>query len=282
LKGTGVSRGAITVVNAIPSGRGAAIGIDLQFRADVELNESDRIMVIEDGEEHEDKFVAICVKKVLYRFDRESGARVWIKSSIPPRKGLKSSSACTNAVILGTADALGERMRSNEVLMLGKDASIEAGVSITGAIDDAAACLMGGLVLTDNLNGLILKKMRVDPDLRVVVYLPDEEVPTSKVDVAALRKIRTVSEEIFQQALKGRYAEAMVRNGLVCSAVLGYDISPALDALEAGAVAAGLSGKGPAVAAMCNPSEVDRVTEVLSKYEGRIISTQVYNADSRA
>ena len=48
----------------------------------------------------------------------------------------------------------------------------------------------------------------------------------------------------------GKIWEALSLNGLIYSSAQGYDTSIAIDALAAGAVAAGLCGKGPAVTAV--------------------------------
>src|SRR3990172_2999425 len=99
LMGFGLSHGAVTVVNAIPAGRGAAIGVNLTFEAEVHLKTGGGVVQIKNGMRRKDNFVALCVKKVFDMLDVRSGAEVKTRSAIPPRKGLKSSSACANAVI---------------------------------------------------------------------------------------------------------------------------------------------------------------------------------------
>jgi shikimate kinase len=67
----------------------------------------------------------------------------------------------------------------------------------------------------------------------------------------------------------------MTLNGLLYSTVLGYDSNIAVDALGAGALAAGLSGKGPAVAAVVPQESVGSVKEAWEKYGGSIIETRI-------
>jgi len=76
-------------------------------------------------------------------------------------------------------------------------------------------------------------------------------------------------------ALSAKYWTAMTLNGFAYSAVLGYDPSIAIDALEAGAVAAGLSGKGPAVAAVVSEERAMRIKGAWKKYDGEIIETTI-------
>jgi len=67
----------------------------------------------------------------------------------------------------------------------------------------------------------------------------------------------------------------MTFNGLIYSTALGYDIKVAVDALAAGAIAAGVSGKGPAVAAVVPEDSIAKVKEAWSAFEGEVIQAQV-------
>jgi shikimate kinase len=67
---------------------------------------------------------------------------------------------------------------------------------------------------------------------------------------------------------------------LYCAA-LGFDSNIALDALDAGALASGLSGTGPSFVAVVNDECQDKVHEALNNYPGRVIATQVDNTGTR-
>ena len=56
---------------------------------------------------------------------------------------------------------------------------------------------------------------------------------------------------------------------------MGFNATIAVDALAAGAVAAGLCGKGPAVTAVVPKDKVDAVKAALQKYEGEIIQASL-------
>ena len=66
-------------------------------------------------------------------------------------------------------------------------------------------------------------------------------------------------------------------NGLIYSATLGFDSAIAIDALEAGAIASGLSGTGSSFVAVVNNDCIDDVEQAWSKYEGKVIKTKVDN-----
>ncbi|MEM3055200.1 MAG: shikimate kinase, partial [Candidatus Bathyarchaeia archaeon] len=68
---------------------------------------------------------------------------------------------------------------------------------------------------------------------------------------------------------------ALTLNGLIYSSALSYNPSIALDALMAGALAAGLCGKGPAVTAVVSNEKVDSVKDVLEAYEGEILQARI-------
>jgi shikimate kinase len=48
-------------------------------------------------------------------------------------------------------------------------------------------------------------------------------------------------------------------------------------AIEHGALAAGISGNGPSVAAIAYEDEVEEIRSALSKFEGRILVSKVNN-----
>ena len=64
-------------------------------------------------------------------------------------------------------------------------------------------------------------------------------------------------------------------NGLVYSAALRIDTKIVIDALQAGAIAAGLSGKGPAVTIVTTRKDLDQVKSALHRHTGEIIQSNL-------
>ena len=60
-----------------------------------------------------------------------------------------------------------------DVLNLSVEASKKSNVTITGAFDDAAASLLGGLVVTDNTNNELLSRNVIDNDLSILIHVPE-------------------------------------------------------------------------------------------------------------
>lgn len=286
LIGRAVAYGAVTVINAISCGLGAALGISLRTEATVKLtDEPGRVEGRILSDPHESTIlIEKVVRGVLKHFNLEDqyGAYVETKSNIPIARGLKSSSAAANAITLATASALGEKIDDLTAVNIGVDASIDAGVTITGAFDDACASYFGKIVITDNLERIVLKIFEPEEDYVVLIHVPPKKVYTAKSDVNRMRVISEEIKALHRMALSGDYWCAMTLNGLAYSAVLGYDVSVAVDALSVGAIAAGLSGKGPAVAAVVPRDRVSSVRSLWRKYEGEIIEASINREKAHA
>jgi shikimate kinase len=176
--------------------------------------------------------------------------------------------------VLATFVALGKKPSATTALNLGVDAAMEAGVTITGAFDDASASFLGGGVVTDNFKRKILKRFKVDPKLMVLIYVPQKKLYTSKIDAKKVKKLANFVNVAHKLALSGDVLSALTMNGLIYSRALGHDPTIAIEALDAGAIAAGLTGKGPAVVAIVEPKNLSVVKKNWSKRAGKIIITK--------
>jgi shikimate kinase len=217
------------------------------------------------------------VSKVLEHFNLKDkfGAKVDTWSNIPIARGLKSSSVAANAITLATVAALNKTLDDMTILNLGVDAAIEAKVTITGAFDDACASYFGGVVVTDNLKRKIVKRFKVDEALTILFYVPAKKVYTSGSDVQRMKTMASLVKTAYKQAVEGNFWSALTLNGLIYSSALGHNPSIAIDALEAGALAAGLSGTGPAVTAIVSEEKIDRVKDAWQMYEGDILQASL-------
>jgi len=279
MRAKAMAYGAITVVNAISIGRGSALGIDLWTHASVDLNDNAGMINVQIKSDPNESSELTCkvVSKVLQRFkvDDRYGAEVEVDSNIPIARGLKSSSAAANAIALATVGALRKKLHDLEIVKLGVKAAIEAGVTITGAFDDACASYFGNLVVTDNRKLKIEKNYDIKKRYKVLVHVPELKSYTINSNVERMKEIAPLIQVAYQQALKGNFWDAMCLNGYAHSTALGYNSSIAMEALSAGAVAAGLSGKGPAVAAIVPSNKVGSVKEAWAKYAGKLILAEI-------
>jgi len=274
LKGKGTAYAAGTVVNAIASMKGCAYALDLKVRVTADPKAEPGIEVVSDVED--DGLIAECVREAEKLVDRDrkpEGWRIEVDSDIPVAVGLASSSAVSNAVVEACLDAMGEEADPLDVVKAGVEASIRAGVTVTGAYDDACASFLGGLVLTLN-DEMTLLDVRKLPYPYAVVLLPGGRVETSSVDKERLSLLAPAVDAAFRAAMAGDYKTAMLINTTAYAPVLGHDLDPVLDALEVGASAAGLSGTGPAIVALCETrSEARSVRDSWSEH-GDVILTR--------
>ncbi len=276
--GKAIAYGAVTIINAISCGLGAALGINLRTEATVELTDEPgqiEVKILSDPAESP-VLAQKAVSYVLKHFGlgNKHGAIVETMSSIPIARGLKSSSAAANAVTLAALSALGKNIDDLSVVKMGVDAAMDAGVTITGAFDDACASYFGGIVVTENSDRTILKRFHVNR-YPLLVHVPAKKAYTAQSAVGRMALIAKEATALHKMALSGEYWPAMTLNGLLYSAVLGFDTEIAVDALAAGALAAGLSGKGPAVAAVVPEGKVDAVKNAWEGYGGEIIETRI-------
>jgi len=273
--------GAVTIVNAIATGKGAAFGIDLWTKARVKLTDDGAIETrILDDEEESTLLAERCVRAVFGYFGTSKlGAKVETNSNIPIARGLKSSSVAGNAIVLATLAALHKRLKPDDILDLVVNASLQAKVSVTGAFDDAAASLYGNVVVTDNTTRTVLRTFPVE-DYTVLLLVPPEKAYTADAD---LRQIKTVAKQVeiaHEQALAGKYWNAMTLNGLIYSHVLKLPADVIVESLAAGALAAGISGKGPSYAFVVEEQFKDPVLDVLKRREGGVIVSRTRNQPS--
>ncbi len=274
-----VSYGAVTIVNAMATGKGAALGIKLWTKAKVTLTSHGGLISGRNLSDPDEKggLAEATAKQVFRRFgyNKRLGAIIETQSNIPIAVGLKSSSAASNAVALACAKALGRKTSAIEVIKLGVEASLRAGVTLTGAFDDACACYLGGIVITDNLKRRILKRFKPQDRFRVLVHVPNQKRYTHDIDPAPLKEIRPLIRAAHREALRGNYWNSLTLNGLAYSSAFGYNTTSTLGALKAGAVAAGLTGKGPAVVAVVRDSDRESVRAVWRRLGGRVIETSI-------
>ncbi len=281
MKGRATAHGAVSIVNAISTWNGAALGVTLKTEAEVRLEHTrGKEHLLFEGDAAKDSILAeMTVKEVLGRYGEEPfEVTVKTKSQIPAGKGLKSSSTASNAVVLATLTALGKKVDDLSVVNLGVDASLKAGVTITGAFDDACASYFGGFVVTDNAERRLLRKEVAPIDVVILVYIPEEHTYTKDFDKNKITPFKTEVSKAFNLALEGKYWDAMTLNGRIHSTALSLTLKPAESALEAGALSAGLSGTGPAVAAVCRQETVDAVKVGWRDLPGTVIETFVNNS----
>jgi shikimate kinase len=283
MKKTVRSPGSATIINAIATGFGSAFGIGLDIECEARPI-SDSIECANDVGA-DTTLMELCVQKVFSYYGIDSndfGISLKTKSTLPMASGLSSSSASSNAIVKVTSQIIAEEfdlkpLDDLEVVNMAIDASLEAGVTITGSFDDATASYFGGVVVTDNRNRRFIIKEKMD-DYRILIYMPNFHAKSGDSNVERMKVMAPLVETAYGFASKKDYFKAINLNGLIYSSALGFNTSIAIDALQSGALASGLSGTGSAFFAIVDDESVDDVYGSWEKYEGETIKTKTDNA----
>ncbi|MEM3906558.1 MAG: shikimate kinase [Nitrososphaerota archaeon] len=270
--------GAVTIINAISIWRGAAIGVDFETDAEVELTDDGKVTLVNKEEIGDDLLAKAIVDVLVERLNLESfGCRIMTRSNIPIAVGLKSSSSAAVAITLAILDALDVKLSVREFLTIVAEASRRSGTSITGAIDDASSCALGGIVITNNKKDVLIRRIDAPTYLRAVILVPPEKQFTKDFRSNLLEPIKGLVEEAFRLAVEGNYFRAMTINGLIHASALSLPTEIIIDALRAGALACSVSGTGPSFASLTTDNKLEEVCRAMSRYEGKIIVKSVNN-----
>jgi shikimate kinase len=271
-KVTSVVHGAISIVNAVATGFGSAMGISLEVKVEIVSKKGSGI-IFQKGRG------SPMVKKIIHdmlplKYLNNNQLLININSEIPSGMGLKSSSAVSNAVALACNSLVHKDVNDEFVLNSAIDASLYAKTTITGAFDDSTACYYGGFVTTDNYKRKIMKREPTPTDIYTVIFLPNNK---KRGDTSRLRLLSNIYLEAFQLANSGQYWKAMTLNGVLTSSLLSNSYTITRLCLDNGALAASISGNGPAVAAVACEGDIQKINSVLSNLDGRVIVSKTNN-----
>ncbi|RKD97422.1 shikimate kinase [Halopiger aswanensis] len=283
MDGRAVAPAAGTVLNALATGVGSAFAIDLETTATVELTDDGTFVGEVDGQPDADTtLVERCAAFAIDEYaaqagldPEEVGARIRTESEVPMASGLKSSSAAANATVLATLDALeiADAVERIEACRLGVRAARDAGVTVTGAFDDASASMLGGVTVTDNAGDELLARDEVE--WSALVYTPPERAYSADTDVSACERVAPMAKLVEELALEGRYGEAMTVNGFAFCGALEFSTGPMIDALP-DVTGVSLSGTGPSYVAVGDEATLEAVRERWAERDGttRLLQTR--------
>ena len=273
-KARAIVHGAVSIVNAIATGMGSALGISLKVTAEAQIQTGHGIKFT--AGRNGDRLIKNIIQKTIPKEIIDGNMiSINVDSQIPFGYGLKSSSAVSNAVALACSRIAKEaEIDDYGILDVSTGSSLEAKVSMTGAYDDATACYFGGFTVTDNYSRRLIRKEKAPEHLYAIIMLPTD---SSRGDIHKLKNFSDLFIDAFELAESGQYWKAMKLNGVLASAALSSSYAPVLDAIEHGALSASISGNGPSIAAVGYEDTVEQIVEALSEFDGRIIVSRVNN-----
>lgn len=272
---TASMHGAVSIVNAIATGRGATLGISLGIEATIETESGKGIHFDNKESNLSARLIRTVVETSVPRQELEQNKlRISVKTEIPSGYGLKSSSAISSVISLACAKLFKPKATDLEILKDGVLASIQSKVSITGAFDDACACFFGGFVVTDNTNIRIVKSEKAPEELSAVIFIPKSR---RRGNIKKLKTLQNVFAQAWELANKSDYWNAMILNGLATSAILDSDPKILTDLIEVGALGASISGNGPSIAAVSRNDKISSLKKVFSSLEGTTLVSPINN-----
>ena len=267
--------GAISIVNAIATGKGAALGISKKINVEMETSHGKGVVIKIKNKSMSSRLINKVVKKIVSENElSKTKLKISLDSEIPTGYGLKSSSAISTAVAMVCAKLFKPSMSDFEILNAGVIASIETKVSLTGAYDDACACYYGGFVVTDNHNKKIIHSEKCLNHVAAVIFVPKSR---KRGNIRKLKTSSDVFEQAWNLAKKSDYWNAMILNGLATSPILSSEPKIIPKLIENGALGASVSGNGPSIAAIVKNDTIPKIKNVFSSLEGNTTVTEVNN-----
>ena len=268
--------GAISIVNALATCSGCALGISLRVTAEADLRSGEGIRSQTVNEKLIRNIVYNTIPKEILA---ENSVYISVESEIPMGFGLKSSSAVSDAVALACSKLVKEDIEDYVVLDRAVLASLDAGVTITGAYDDSSACYFGGFVVTNNRTHEIIHHQEAPPNLYAIIFIPKA---TRRGNMSKVDSMSDLFGAAFKFATAGEYWKAMNLNGMLLSTSLSAEYEPVLKAIQGGALAASISGNGPAIAAVSNEENMEDIKAAFAKFNGSVIVSKINNEKATA
>jgi len=267
--------GAISIVNAIATGKGAALGISKKINAEMETSHGNGIVIEVENKSMSSRLINKVIKKIVSKNElSKTKLKISLDSEVPTGYGLKSSSAISTAVAMVCAKLFKPRMSDFEILNVGVVASIETKVSLTGAYDDACACYYGGFVVTDNHIKKLVHSEKCLNRISAVIFIPKSR---KRGNVRKLKVSSSDFEHAWNLAKKSDYWNAMILNGLATSAILSSEPKIIPKLIENGALGASVSGNGPSIAAIVRNDSISKIKRVFSSLDGETTVSEINN-----
>ena len=267
--------GAISIVNAIATGKGAALGISKKVNVELETSYGKGVIIEVENKSMSSRLINRVIEKIVTKNElSKTKLKVSLDTEIPTGYGLKSSSAISTAVAMACAKLFKPNMNDTEILNVGVKASIETKVSLTGAYDDACACYYGGFVVTDNHKKKLVHSEKCLNRVSAVIFIPKSR---KRGNVRKLKVSSSDFEHAWNLAKKSDYWNAMILNGLATSAILSSEPKIIPKLIENGALGASVSGNGPSIAAIVKNDSISKIKRVFSSLDGNTTVSEINN-----
>ncbi|HJM13083.1 MAG TPA: shikimate kinase [Candidatus Thalassarchaeaceae archaeon] len=269
--GYGRANGAISILHALGLGKGCSVGLEIGTKASIVEGEPSEVPDDKHG-----LLEAVLSTWISEGFPPPKNFFWEVESEIPIGQGLKSSSALSCAAMRALNNFAWTGLSDFEIADLAVQAQRVANCTVTGSLDDVWASLSHGWKLVDpekTATESILLEGEMDLGMAVLIGL------RGRRDLEVSRAAFLAQSQLFERAMasiiNGSPLEALSVNGMAVSAATddfkGLRISNL--SIASGAIAAGVSGSGPAIALVCYEADREALHAVLSDMEMDVIIT---------
>ena len=270
-----VVHGAVSLVNAIATGSGAAVGIDTFVKTTLEVKEGTGIYITSDNKTISSRLINKVIQNSVPKKQLEKiRLELDFQSNIPTGYGLKSSSAISTAVSMACSKAFQRKFTDKKILKIGVESSIQTKVSLTGAYDDACACYYGGFNVTNNYKRSLVLRRPAPSNLQAIIFLPKSR---KRGNLKKLKNFKPAFEKAWELAKNGDYWNASILNGIATSSILNSNPELIFKLIEKGAIGATVSGNGPSIMAITKKGHNSNIKKEFSSLEGNIIISNINN-----
>ena len=267
--------GAVSLVNAIATGRGATMGIDTFLDTELKTKDGKGIHITADNKMISSRLIERVIHNIVPKSKLENTRlELDFKSNIPTGYGLKSSSAISTGVAMVCSKAFQRNLTDKNILKVGVVSSIQTKVSITGAYDDACACYYGGFNLTDNYKRKLIFKHPAPKNLQAVIFLPKSR---KRGNLKKLKEFKSAFEKAWELAKNSDYWNAGILNGIATSSILNSNPELILNLVKSGALCATISGNGPSIVAITKKGHTSNIKKEFASLEGSVMISNINN-----
>ena len=206
------------------------------------------------------------VQKMLFEANADFGISMTIHKGFSPGSGLGSSAASAAGAAFGANHFLENRFSELELTkfaMFGEEVACGSQIA-----DNVAAATYGGFILVRSYNPLEIIKLPVPNELRLVAIHPQIEIKTKDAREVLPKEI-PLKDAVTQWANVGGLIAGLFSDNyeLIGHSLVDIIVEPARknlipyfdivkqNAINAGALGAGISGSGPTIFALCKGDE---------------------------
>ena len=273
---SGTANGAVSILHAMGTGKGCSIPVKLQTL--VNIHDESRTVV---ADEHDLlSHVSSIWKKNGFPLPPVFGWEV--VSDVPIGQGMKSSSALACAAIRALDKASWTGLSDFEIVNLAVEAQIKSGCSITGSMDDTWAAISPGWKVVDPSvpsSESILFEGELETGLTVMIGLRGRRKTTPEKE--AFSRNSQIFDRAFASLINGAILDALSSNGMaVASSTNDFEALRVSNLMIAsGALAAGISGSGPAMAIVCFEQDKEFLESQLRQFCEQVLMTEFTTCD---